>query len=345
MRKFLILLLVFAMSISIIACGKTPEPTTAADQTTTTTTTQDVTISTAEAGEDKGEYPQTYMLTEMEYEGIKMEGTGEWIRLDSADRGTFYMTGKEYPFSYEIKDGRFIMNQDVGVTQEGDMTEGKIVLNSTAMIQTYILSDGAPVVSTSETTEELTEETTVAEMSSDWVWEGDWYGWWLVHNASEYYDELDYIWWDAFARITKQADNTYQITIWDEDSSADEPMSDVVFSVQPYNADTSAGVASSTSGYFFLMDLGPDDWNFGPRDADFVNMLVINAHYETEDGSYDYQLVLRPWGQRWDDVRGYDPDDVPFYYDSYYLPLIDANEPMPDVPALDVSNESEVTSE
>lgn len=40
-----------------------------------------------------------------------------------------------------------------------------------------------------------------------------------------------------------------------------------------------------------------------------------------------YDIVLRPWGTYWVDV---DEKDLPNLYDSWYLPLIDADEPMPD---------------
>ena len=48
-----------------------------------------------------------------------------------------------------------------------------------------------------------------------------------------------------------------------------------------------------------------------------------------QDGedSYDYTIVLRPWGKIWDDVE---EDLLPYYYDDWYLPLIEAGAEMPD---------------
>ena len=42
---------------------------------------------------------------------------------------------------------------------------------------------------------------------------------------------------------------------------------------------------------------------------------------------FHYEIYLRPWGTRWDDVN---PEDMPKLYDDWYLPLIEAWEPMPD---------------
>ena len=39
---------------------------------------------------------------------------------------------------------------------------------------------------------------------------------------------------------------------------------------------------------------------------------------------------MRPWGERWDDVALSDPDDVPYYYEDWYLPMIDAGSTVPD---------------
>ena len=60
-------------------------------------------------------------------------------------------------------------------------------------------------------------------------------------------------------------------------------------------------------------------------------MLVIdNGHYESEEGSFDYQIVLRPWGTVWDDVESTAPELLPYFYKDWYLRAIDAGEDMPD---------------
>ena len=43
-----------------------------------------------------------------------------------------------------------------------------------------------------------------------------------------------------------------------------------------------------------------------------------------------FRLYLRPWGMDWEDVRAADESLLPYYYDDWYLPLIEAGGSMPD---------------
>ena len=46
-------------------------------------------------------------------------------------------------------------------------------------------------------------------------------------------------------------------------------------------------------------------------------------------GSFDYELVLRPWGALWDDVPAEDLKAKPYFYEDWYLPLVEAGAAMP----------------
>ena len=66
-------------------------------------------------------------------------------------------------------------------------------------------------------------------------------------------------------------------------------------------------------------------------DIQFVsNLLCITDHYYAENGSFDYQIILRPWGYVWDDVIPNGEIPLPYYYFKWYLPALSTNEPMPD---------------
>lgn len=72
----------------------------------------------------------------------------------------------------------------------------------------------------------------------------------------------------------------------------------------------------------------------------FDRMIAIDSYYyhpENSNNSFNYIFILRPWGMEWEDVRGVEDDDtyyadmMPFMYDSWYLPLIQAGvDSMPD---------------
>ncbi len=57
-------------------------------------------------------------------------------------------------------------------------------------------------------------------------------------------------------------------------------------------------------------------------------MICIEGCYEDGDDEFYYEIYLRPWGQLWDDLDY--PDDIPYHYDDWYLPLMEAGKSMPD---------------
>ena len=167
----------------------------------------------------------------------------------------------------------------------------------------------------------------------DW-WNGAWYGWWTMTGCSGAYESMSGQWWDACAVIDIGSDYTGTITIWDEDYSRADPM------LQASVTLNSAGVGEhgtvmSESGYFTNLPLEHADWIIDPainsRFPDVENMICIEGWYEDGDDEFYYEVYLRPWGQLWDDFAADYPDDIPYYYDDWYLPLVESGSSMPDV--------------
>jgi len=167
----------------------------------------------------------------------------------------------------------------------------------------------------------------------DW-WNGAWYGWWTMTGCSGAYESMSGQWWDACAVIDIGSDYTGTVTIWDEDYSRADPM------LQASVTLNSAGVGEhgtvmSESGYFTNLPLEHADWIIDPainsRFPDVENMICIEGWYEDGDDEFYYEVYLRPWGQLWDDFAADYPDDIPYYYDDWYLPLVESGSPMPDV--------------
>ena len=167
----------------------------------------------------------------------------------------------------------------------------------------------------------------------DW-WNGAWYGWWTMTGCSGTYESMSGQWWDACAVIDIGSDYTGTVTIWDEDYSRADPM------LQASVTLNSAGVGEhgtvmSESGYFTNLPLEHADWIIDPainsRFPDVENMICIEGWYEDGDDEFYYEVYLRPWGQLWDDFAADYPDDIPYYYDDWYLPLVESGSSMPDV--------------
>lgn len=146
-------------------------------------------------------------------------------------------------------------------------------------------------------------------------WEGDYYGWWVIDNVNAGDAEVG-AWWDACMTLDIFSNGSGFITIWDEDYGKDDPIAEVVVSVS-----VTDGVARivSESGQFMGMEVGHADWLFYSDSTDYEDTLGFFANYADADMDVDYYFFLRQWGTVWDDVE---EKDLPYYYDSWYLPLI-----------------------
>ena len=175
---------------------------------------------------------------------------------------------------------------------------------------------------------------------SDSAWAGDYYGWWTVVDASGEYDDEDVYLshaWDVCATIEDYGDGTGAIEIWDEDDD-DVAWADVRFG----SGLTERGSMTSIRGKFYNADIKEGEWVIDPAEgmmSRFDGMLCISGRYvqPSDPNSWiDYHIFLRPWGVKWDDVKDADTSDMiytdmmPVEYENWYLPLIEAGEPMPD---------------
>ena len=203
--------------------------------------------------------------------------------------------------------------------------------NGTITIDPSTLSREASADSTDSTNTTLPVPTGDALL--DW-WNGAWYGWWTMTGCSGAYESMAGRWWDACAVIDIGSDYTGTVTIWDEDYSRADPM------LQASVTLNSAGVGEhgtvmSESGYFTNLPLEHADWIIDPainsRFPDVENMICIEGWYEDGEDEFYYEVYLRPWGQLWDDFAADYPDDIPYYYDDWYLPLVESGSSMPDV--------------
>ena len=203
--------------------------------------------------------------------------------------------------------------------------------NGTITIDPAALSRETSADSTGSTNTALPAPTGDALL--DW-WNGAWYGWWTMTGCSGSYESMAGQWWDACAVIDIGLDYTGTVTIWDEDYSRADPMSQATVTLNSAGVGEH-GTVMSESGYFTNLPLEHADWIVDPainsRFPDIENMICIEGWYEDGEDEFYYEVYLRPWGQLWDDFAADYPDDVPYYYDDWYLPLVEAGSAMPDV--------------
>ena len=166
-------------------------------------------------------------------------------------------------------------------------------------------------------------------------WNGSWYGWWVINSGTGVYDDADGGWWDACARIELDADGSGTLILWDDSCEAGQTIAGA--QVQASADLTTSGRLVSTDGSFFDCALeGADAWYIDAAPSEsmpYADMICISGVYtdpENGENTFVYSIYLRPWGETWEDVRADNEELMPYYYDDWYLPLIEAGAAMPD---------------
>lgn len=189
----------------------------------------------------------------------------------------------------------------------GSLKDGAITLSFSKGVELCFLKEGAVI-------------------GEDWFTPGQasplcggWYGWWRISGAAEH-SEFSDSWFDCCGRIEALSGGVGRLVIWDEDGSSAEPMAVVSLRFE-------GDAAHSVEGFFWNRQLSDGEWRLDTAGAEFENMLYFTGAYGDE---FEYTFCLRPWGSDWDDVRSARPELLPFFYESWYKPLADSGEDMPD---------------
>lgn len=165
-------------------------------------------------------------------------------------------------------------------------------------------------------------------------YEGDWYGWWMITNSTlpDYEDDgQTSYWYDCIANFSFLMAGGGTLTIFDEDSSRDEPIAAIPILL---NNETKV-ITSRKDGWFYESEVGEGDLTIDPEDAYYENNLVFELHFENDEGSFDGFFFLCPWGDDWQRIVDDNPDSLPYGFETWYLPKIEAGESAPDTIELD----------
>ncbi len=151
---------------------------------------------------------------------------------------------------------------------------------------------------------------------------GDWYGWWKMVNTSGDWARMDGYWWDCCAEAEEDGAET-RLLLWDEDLPKETLLA--VLRIESGKD----GELRCTGGEFLSAVMEEDGCEIELRQDGGEKFLTITGHYDAtvKIGSFDYSIFLRPWGQKWEDAQ---EDELPYYYESWYLPLIEDGKEMPD---------------
>lgn len=257
-----------------------------------------------EVSPECGEY--TLAAARVQGESVSVESVcpeGGALKLLPAGRGRIELGSDDGSVRW-LLEGENITVTAGSASYEGSLKDGVMRLSFPDGVELCFVKDGAAA-------------------AEDWYLPsdpsplcGDWYGWWRISNASED-SEFSDSWFDCCARIEALSGGSGRLILWDEDGSAEEPMALVSLRFD-------GEAASSVKGFFWNGDIEENQWLLDPAAAEFENMLYITGEYADE---FEYTICLRPWGTDWGDVEENQPDMLPFFYEVWYKPLMDAAMP------------------
>ena len=146
---------------------------------------------------------------------------------------------------------------------------------------------------------------------------GDWYGWWRMYSTSGDWAHMYGYWWDCCAEIKDGS-----MLLWDEDLPKDNFLAEAKLSVHGNDI-------RCTGGSFLDRKLKNSSWDITLSEDDCGTLMTISGEYDAVGkGGFSYKIFLRPWGSKWPED---DEDKLPYYYNDWYLPLIEEGKDMPDV--------------
>lgn len=146
------------------------------------------------------------------------------------------------------------------------------------------------------------------------------YGWWHINHTSGDWAHMYGYWWDCAAWVQETAPGEYSLTLRDED------MLEGTTTAWAALRETD-GKLVCTEGRLLDAALKEGDWTVKRTEDACGTLLTISGRYTAVNskGGFSYEFFLRPWGSRWPEKA----DELPYHYEDWYLPLIEAGEEMP----------------
>ena len=251
------------------------------------------------------------------FNGVNLDE--EWLSLNYGGKGTLHLMGKDYAVGWTLEGEELTITQNE-TRYSALLVDGVISVSFNDLIYTYVKEGLTPPTLTD------TDATrTKLNALQEW-WNGDWYGYWYISDATELWSELNGSYYDCYATVDLNATGSGSISLWDAGGS----LCTAQLKLSMDETESRIGAVHSVEGYFWGWKIGEDDWIVDPALSQYDNMLFVQGGYfEDENGSFRYNILLRPWGQLWDDVAQTDPYSLPAGYNEWYLPLIDGGSEMP----------------
>ena len=270
-----------------------------------------------------GKYEGVYVKAEGKVYLMEDYFNGEnYLELKARGNAVLMVNNSPHELKWKLREGELTFTE-AGDPFYGYVKDGVIVLDymGWGMEMTFAL-EGASIP---ETTMEDPEAHEASLSQVIPYWNGDWYGWWYISDASGAYAGEQMEIRDVAASIELDENARGPIRIWDMEHPYDSPLSEGILRVDPSAGAEGIGIAMSGQGTFMGQPVLSGDWLIDPSTADYDNLLEIYGYYSDDKGDFFYTIYLRPWGQPWEDVlEAQDPTKAPAELPVYYSLYLEA---------------------
>ena len=249
-----------------------------------------------------------FVCVSAEYDGISLEpsllGGGDvFLELGENGWGTFRVGDKNSIVNWSL-DG-----EELKLVLDNKSYSGSYV---DEMIEIELLDSGLMLSFAVEGSETATENSLAVQA---------YYGWWDIGDAGGAWQEYTGMRFDCCAVIEFDESGNGEFVMWDEDSSYKNPLARVKLKTGEKNV-------AADKGAFLNCVVDESNLHFNNETA-FEDMLIAELAYSDDSGVFNSVIYLRPWGLSWDDIQENAPELLPYHYDNWYLPLIEAGSQMP----------------
>lgn len=241
----------------------------------------------------------------------------ESLRIDTGDITIVFRRLSEDPdYDQHLSD----MSPDTSSTAASAPTSAPIPSSAPAASPAPVPSS-APVASPKQ---EVISSlfNTDTNSSSFSTWAGTWYGYWTIYMPTGDYSDMQFYCYDCCVEIEHLSENEVGIVMYDELCQSDTCVFDIVATDFSSVVDYAHAFCSDYSLFGVQQESNLLVWD---NSESVPNQLVFAGEYEDDKGSFNYFVIVCPWGTLWDDTS------MLYYYDSWYLPLIEAGRMPTDV--------------
>lgn len=262
------------------------------------------------------------------------ENTGDWVELHPDGTMDLKLTGAQMDGHWKLEGETFLgymEHRDL----EGRLSEGVLSFSYGKTDFLFALPECRDRLQEAEQQEE-TEIPTEPPVSPYMAWAGEYYGTMILSDGTGNWEGNSGEIYDVCGRIKVQEDHTGRLYLWNRKN---KPGDRFLLAAVEFSQGTGAmGKMSIQWGRLHDMELGPGDFVVDPGKSPYSyykNLFYIRGSYMSmtdPQDTYTYEIVLRPWGESWEDIEASEEDFFllpPSYYD-WYLPVREAGKNMPD---------------